>query len=125
VKRFVCAHDCGLVINPGALRGTIAANLIQSLGRTMKEEVTFDRGRVSSVDWSTYPVTRSREVPSQIDIVLLNNPNTASTGAGEASSRPTAAAIANAIFDASGVRVRQVPLTASKIKAALSQVRPV
>jgi CO/xanthine dehydrogenase Mo-binding subunit len=91
----------------------------------MKEEVTFDRGRVSSVDWSTYPVTRSREVPSQIDIVLLNNPNTASTGAGEASSRPTAAAIANAIFDASGVRVRQVPLTASKIKAALSQVRPV
>jgi CO/xanthine dehydrogenase Mo-binding subunit len=120
VKRLVCAHDCGLIVNPGALRGTISANLIQSTGRILKEEVTFDRSNVTSVDWKTYPVARWSDIP-KVEIILLNHPEAPSTGAGEPSSRPTAAAINNAIFDATGVRLRQAPLTAEKIKAAMSK----
>jgi nicotinate dehydrogenase subunit B len=120
VTRFVCAHDCGLIINPEALRGTIAANLIQSMSRGMKEEVTFDRSNVTSVDWTTYPIARAHDIPAQVDIVLINHPELPPSGAGEPSSRATAAAIANAIFDATGVRVRQTPLTPARIKAALS-----
>jgi nicotinate dehydrogenase subunit B len=118
VTRLVCAHDCGLIVNPEALRGTIQANLIQSLGRALKEEVTFDRSRVTSADWNSYPVTRWSDVP-EVEIVLLNHPEIASSGAGEPSSRPTAAAIANAVFDAAGARVRRAPLTAARVKAAL------
>ena len=120
VTRFVCAHDCGLIINPEALRGTIAANLIQSMSRGMKEEVTFDRSNVTSVDWTTYPVARAQDIPTQVDIVLLNHPELPPNGAGEPSSRATAAAIANAIFDATGARVRQTPLTPARIRAALT-----
>jgi nicotinate dehydrogenase subunit B len=118
VKRLVCAHDCGLIVNPDALRGTIQANLIQSMGRALKEEVTFDRSNVTSVDWNTYPVARWVDIP-EIEIVLLNHPESAPTGAGEPSSRPTAAAINNAVFDATGVRIRRVPLTPARVKAAL------
>jgi CO/xanthine dehydrogenase Mo-binding subunit len=119
VKRLVCAHDCGLIVNPEALRGTIQANLVQSLGRTLKEEVTFDKSRVTSVDWNTYPVARWADVP-EIEVVLLNRTDLPSSGAGEPSSRPTAAAIANAVFDAAGVRLRRVPLTPARVKAALA-----
>jgi nicotinate dehydrogenase subunit B len=119
VTRLVCAHDCGLIINPDALRATIAANLIQSLGRTVKEEVTFDRSNVTSVDWNTYRVARMSDVPAVVDIVLLNRPDLPPGGAGEPSSRPTAAAIANAVFDATGARIRQVPLTPARVKSAL------
>jgi CO/xanthine dehydrogenase Mo-binding subunit len=124
VKRLVCAHDCGLIVNPDGLRGVIAANLIQSLSRSLKEEVTFDRSSVTSVDWITYPVARSADVPDQIDIVLLNHPEIAPNGAGEPATRPTAAAIANAIFDATGARVRQAPFTPARIQAALARTRP-
>ena len=123
VTRFVCAHDCGLIINPEALRTTIEANLIQSLGRSLKEEVTFDRSNVTSVDWVTYPVARASDVPDRVEIVLINHPELPSSGAGEPSSRATAAAIANAIFDATGARVRQAPLTPARVKAALGEVR--
>lgn len=119
VKRLVCAHDCGLIVNPDALRGTIQANLIQSTSRALKEEVTFDRSKVTSVDWNTYPVVRWRDVP-KVEVVLLNRPEIAPSGAGEPSSRPTPAAIANALFDATGVRVRRVPLTRARIKSALA-----
>ena len=122
VRRLVCAHDCGLIINPDGLRGTIEANLIQSLSRGLKEEVMFSRDNVTSVDWQTYPVARSLDIPEQVDIVLLNRPELPSAGAGEPASRPTAASIANAIFDATGARVRQAPLTPSRIKAALARI---
>ncbi len=122
VTRFVCAHDCGLIINPEALRTTIEANLIQSLGRSLKEEVTFDRSNVTSVDWITYPVARASDVPDHVDVVLINHPELPSSGAGEPSSRATAAAIANAIFDATGARVRQAPLTPERVKAALDLI---
>jgi nicotinate dehydrogenase subunit B len=123
VTRFVCAHDCGLIINPEALRTTIEANLIQSLGRSLKEEVTFDRSNVTSVDWITYPVARASDVPDHVEVFLINHPELPSSGAGEPSSRATAAAIANAVFDASGARVRQAPLTPARVKAALDAVR--
>jgi CO/xanthine dehydrogenase Mo-binding subunit len=121
VTRIVCSHDCGLIINPDALKSTIAANLVQSLGRTTKEEVMFDRSNVTSVDWNTYPVARASDVPPVVDIVLINRPDLPPGGAGEPSSRPTAAAIANAVFDATGARVRQIPLTPANVKAAMSR----
>ncbi len=123
VTRFVCAHDCGLVINPEALRTTIEANLIQSLGRSLKEEVMFDRSNVNSVDWITYPVARASDVPERVEVVLINHPELPSSGAGEPSSRATAAAIANAVFDATGGRVRQAPLTPPRVKAALAGMK--
>ncbi len=86
----------------------------------MKEEVTFDRSNVTSVDWTTYPIARARDIPAQVDIVLIDHPELPPSGAGEPSSRATAAAIANAIFDATGARVRQTPLTPARVKAALS-----
>jgi CO/xanthine dehydrogenase Mo-binding subunit len=123
VKRFVCAHDCGLIINPVALRTTIEANLIQSMGRCLMEEVMFDRSNVTSVDWRTYPVARASDIPSQVDVVLLNHPELLPNGAGEPSSRNVPAAIANAVFDATGARVRQMPLTPARVKAALAAVQ--
>ena len=124
VRRLVCAHDCGLIINPEALRGTIAANLIQSLSRSLKEEVTFDETRVTSVDWNTYPVARASDIPDRVDIVLIDHQEIAPSGAGEPASRPTAAAIGNAIFDATGARVRRGPLTPERIRAALASLPP-
>jgi nicotinate dehydrogenase subunit B len=122
VTRLVCSHDCGLIINPEGLKSTIAANLVQSLGRTTKEEVLFDRSNVTSVDWNSYRVARASDIPPVVDIVLINRPDLPPGGAGEPSTRPTAAAIANAVFDATGARVRQIPLTPDNVKAALAKV---
>jgi nicotinate dehydrogenase subunit B len=122
VTRLVCSHDCGLIVNPDALKSTIAANLVQSLGRTTKEEVMFDRSNVTSVDWNTYKVARASDVPAVVDIVLINRPDLPPGGAGEPSSRATAAAIANAVFDATGARIRQIPLTPATVKAALAAI---
>ena len=87
VTRIVCSHDCGLIVNPDALKSTIAANLVQSLGRTTKEEVMFDRSSVTSVDWNSYKVARASDVPAVVDIVLINRPDLPPGGAGEPSSR--------------------------------------
>jgi nicotinate dehydrogenase subunit B len=120
ITRFVMAHDCGLVINPLGLTQTLQANVMQTLSRTMTEEVRFDRSNVTSVNWATYPIARMSDLPPQIEIVLLNRPEQPATGAGEAGTRAFAAAVANAIFDATGVRMRQVPFTPAKIRAALA-----
>jgi len=120
VSRFTCAHDCGFVVNPLSLRGTIEANLIQGMSRSMHEAVRFDETRVLSVDWLTYPIADITEIPDSIEIVMLNNrPEARSSGAGEPSTRPVAAAIANALFDATGARLRRVPLTPESVLAAL------
>jgi CO/xanthine dehydrogenase Mo-binding subunit len=120
VRRFTCAHDCGFVINPSNLRGTIEANLIQAMSRAMHEAVRFDATRVLSNDWITYPIVDMTEVPEAIEIVMLNNrPAATARGAGEPATRPVAAAIANALFDAVGVRLRRVPLTPEAILTAL------
>ena len=119
VKRFVCAHECGLIINPDGLTRTIEANLMQSISRTLYEEVAFDRSHVRSVDWTTYPVARAADVPDAVDVVLIDRRDLPPGGAGEPSSRGVPAAICNAIFDATGVRLRRVPFTPARVKAAL------
>ncbi|TMI86958.1 MAG: xanthine dehydrogenase family protein molybdopterin-binding subunit, partial [Bacillati bacterium ANGP1] len=100
ITRLVIAHDCGLIVNPDGLRGTIEANLIQSTSWALKEEVQFDRSGVTSVDWATYPILRTPDAPDTLDIVLINHPDMPPSGAGEPASVATAPAIANAIYDA-------------------------
>ena len=119
VRRVVCAHDCGLVVNPDALRNQIEGSIVQTLSRTLHEEVKFDRSRVTSLDWSSYPILRFPEAPT-IEVALLDHPELPLYGAGEASTAPVAAALGNAVFDATGVRLRTVPLTAERVKAALA-----
>jgi CO/xanthine dehydrogenase Mo-binding subunit len=118
VQQMVVAHDCGLIINPDGLRNQIEGNLIQSLSRALKEEVKFDELRVTSVDWQSYPILTFSEVP-KVELVLINRPDQPALGAGEPATITTAAAVANAIFDATGVRVRQIPFTPERIRAAL------
>jgi hypothetical protein len=119
-KKFTVAHDCGLIINPDGLKHTIEGNIIQGLSRTLWEEVKFDNKTVTSIDWMTYPILDITEIPETIDVVLIDRPNVASSGAGEPSMRPLTAAIANAIFDATGVRIRRVPFTPDRVKQSLS-----
>jgi CO/xanthine dehydrogenase Mo-binding subunit len=120
VRRVTCAHDCGLIINPDGLRNQIEGSILQTLSRTLHEEVKFDRSRVTSVDWASYPLLRFPEAPS-VEVALLNHPDQPPLGAGEASTAPVAAALANAIFDATGVRLRSVPFIAERVKAALTR----
>jgi nicotinate dehydrogenase subunit B len=119
-RKFTVAHDCGQIINPDGLVKCIEGNIVQGVSRTLWEEVTFDRKAVTSVDWLTYPILDITETPGEVDVVLINHKEIAPSGAGEPSIRPVAAAIANAIFDATGVRIRRVPFSPERVKAALS-----
>ncbi len=118
VRRVVCAHDCGLVVNPDALRNQIEGGIVQTLSRALHEEVTFDASRVTSVDWATYPILTFPEVPA-IEVILIDRPTEPLWGAGEASTVPVAAALGNAIFDATAVRLRRAPFTRERVAAAL------
>jgi nicotinate dehydrogenase subunit B len=120
-RKFTVAHDCGLVVNPAGLRATIEGGLVQALSRGLFEEVRFDRNMVTSVDWSTYPILEAGDAPETIDVVLINRPEVAPTGAGEATSRIVPAAVANAFFDATGVRLRRAPMTPASVKEALAR----
>ncbi|HVJ28941.1 MAG TPA: molybdopterin cofactor-binding domain-containing protein, partial [Gammaproteobacteria bacterium] len=119
-RRFFVAHDCGLIINPRGLHGTIEGNVVQGVSRTLFEEVRFDERNVLSVDWATYPILEIGDVPESIEIATINRPEEASGGAGEPAHVTIPAAIANAVFDATGVRIRRLPLTAERVKAALA-----
>jgi nicotinate dehydrogenase subunit B len=118
VPRVTVAHDCGLIINPDALKRVVEGNVCQGLSRTLHEEVQFDTKSVRSVDWLTYPILDITEAPPIVDVVLLNHPEAIATGAGEATMRPIAAAVNNAIFEATGVRLRRAPLNTARIKNA-------
>jgi len=120
-KKFTVAHDCGLIINPEGLRYTIEGNVVHGLSRALFEEVRFDRDRVTSIDWASYPILDIGDTPETIDVVLINHPEIAPTGAGEPTIRVIPAAVANAFFDATGVRLRKVPLTPERVKAALAR----
>jgi len=126
VKRLVCAHDCGLVVNPEGLRRTIEGGMLHSISRALYEEVAFDTEKVLSVDWVSHPTLTHLDAPAQIDVVLVNgdpNPNRPDLphyGAGETSCKPMIAAVANAIFDATGVRMRRVPFRKERVLAALN-----
>jgi CO/xanthine dehydrogenase Mo-binding subunit len=118
-RRFVIAHDCGLIINPMGLRQTIEGNVVQGVSRTLLEEVRFDRDSVKSVDWASYPILEMPDAPESIEIVLIDRPEVAPSGAGEPSIRVIPSALANAVFDATGVRMRKAPLSPERVKAAL------
>ena len=120
-RKFTVAHDCGLIVNPQGLRYTIEGGLVQALSRTLYEEVQFSPDKVKSVDWNSYPILEIKDTPESIDIVLINRPEAPPTGAGEATCRVVPAAIANAFFDATGVRMRQAPLNPARIKTVLSK----
>ncbi len=122
VTKINVAHDCGLIVNPDGLRNQIEGNAVQGTSRTLLEEVKWDDKRVTSLDWLSYPILRFPDVP-EVAIELINRPDVPATGAGEATTYPIAAAIGNAVFDATGVRLRQGPLTAERMKAALQASR--
>jgi CO/xanthine dehydrogenase Mo-binding subunit len=118
IERVCCAHDCGQMINPDAVRAQIEGSILQTISRVMMEEVKFDRSSVVSVDWASYPILRFSDVP-KIEIELVNRPTMPPLGAGEAACAAVGAAIGNAVFDASGARLRTVPFTPERVKAAL------
>ena len=128
-KRLVCAHDCGLVINPESLRHTVECAMLHSLSRTLHEEVQFNTEKVTSVDWSSHPTLTHADTPEKIDVVLVNGdphpnrPDLPPYGGGEAACKPMLAAIANAVYDATGVRIRRIPLRAPRVLAALQAAR--
>lgn len=119
VERVVCAHDCGLMINPDGVRSQVEGAILQTLSRALMEEVKFDRSKVTSVNWASYPILRFSQAP-KIEIALIDRPNEKPVGAGEAACAPVGAALGNAVFDAIGVRLRALPLTPERVKAALS-----
>jgi len=118
VKKIYVVHDCGQIINPNGVRAQIEGNVIQTVSRTMKEEIMFDRGMITSLDWASYPILRFSELPELV-IELIDRPTEKPWGAGEPTSALVSSAIANAIFDATGARVRSVPFKPEKVKAAL------
>ena len=118
VKRLVVAIDVGLVINPDGLINQIEGGAIQSTSWTLKERVRFDAAGVTSLGWEDYPILRFSEIPA-VEVVIVSRPDLPSSGAGEAAQGPTAAAIANALEHALGVRVRDLPLDRERIVAAM------
>jgi CO/xanthine dehydrogenase Mo-binding subunit len=121
VKRIWVANDCGPVSNPDGLRNQIEGGALQGLSRALGEEVTWDDQKITSVDWRTYhSLPLGFEVP-KIETVLLNRPDEEATGAGETSITLIGSAVGNAIFDATGARLRQIPFTPERLKAALAE----
>jgi nicotinate dehydrogenase subunit B len=119
VRDVYVAHDCGLIVNPDGLRNQIEGAVIQGASRALKEQVTFDRSRVTSLDWRTYPIIRFSEIP-EVRITLIDRPDARPLGAGEPATTIVAPAIGNAVFAATGVRLREVPFTPARVKSALS-----
>ena len=120
VSRVCLSHDCGEMVNPDGVANQVEGGVLQTVSRTLMETVTWDRNKVTSVDWATYPIMRFTQVP-KVEIALIDRPGTAAWGAGEPTACAIPAAIANAVFDATGVRLRSVPFTPDKVKAALAQ----
>ena len=110
-RKFTVAHDCGLIVDPEGLRLTIKGGLVQALLRSLYKEASFDQNMMARVDWSSYPILKTRDAPKSINVVLINRPEAASTSAGEATCRVEPAAVANAFFDANVVRLRRAPMT--------------
>jgi nicotinate dehydrogenase subunit B len=119
---WAVAHDCGLIVNPNNLRLVIEGNIIHATSRALYEEVMFSSSMVTSHDWVTYPILLAKDAPRRIDISLINHPEDMPRGAGEPATRPVAAAIGNAVFNATGIRLRRAPLTAARMQAAFAKV---
>jgi nicotinate dehydrogenase subunit B len=118
VLRFSCAIDPGLVVNPDGVKNQVEGGVIQAMSWATKEQVTFDHRIVTSHDWATYPILTFPEIP-EIEVTVIDRRDQPSKGVGEPVTVPVAAAIANAIYDATGARVRELPITPERVKAAL------
>jgi CO/xanthine dehydrogenase Mo-binding subunit len=119
IRRVACAHDCGLMINPDGVKAQVEGNILQTLSRALFEEVKFDRHGVTSADWASYPILTFPDAP-ELEIDLVQRLHEPPLGAGEPAAAPVAAALANAVFDACGARLRSVPFTRDRVKAALA-----
>ena len=118
LKHVVIAADAGQVVNPDGLSNQLEGGFLQAASWTLYEEVNFDTRRITSIDWETYPILSFKSAPT-IETIIVNRPALPFLGAGEASQNPTPAAIANAIYDAVGARLRDIPFTPEKVKARL------
>lgn len=118
VPRFYVAHDCGQIINPDGIRSQLDGNVIQTISRTLMEEVKWDRSMVTTLDWASYPIITFPDIPELV-YDLIDRPNERPWGAGEPSAAVVPSAISNAVFDATGIRLRSIPYTPAKVKAAL------
>jgi nicotinate dehydrogenase subunit B len=118
VLKASCAADAGQIVSPDGLKNQMEGGIVQSTSWTLKEQVTFDRERITSRDWRSYPILTFPEVP-EVAVTLIDRPGEPWLGAGEAAQGPTAAAIANAVAHATGARIRDLPLSPERVKAAL------
>jgi CO/xanthine dehydrogenase Mo-binding subunit len=122
VTRLVSSQDCGPISSPDGMRNQIEGGALQGLSRALGEAVTWDQTKVTSIDWRSYrSLTLGAQVPV-IESVLINRPDKDAMGAGETTITLMAAALANAVFDATGARIREVPFTPARVTAALSNV---
>jgi CO/xanthine dehydrogenase Mo-binding subunit len=122
VKRLVAGVDVGPISNPDGLRNQVEGGTLQGVSRALVEEVTWDEKKVTSTDWGTYPsLSLGFDLP-EVETVLIDRRDVAAMGAGETTITLAAAAIGNAIFDATGARIREVPFTKERVKAALGAV---
>lgn len=119
VTRICLSHDCGEMVNPDGVANQVEGGVLQTVSRTLLETVKWDRAKVLSVDWTSYPIARFPDMP-KVEIALIDRPGTVAWGAGEPTACAIPGAIANAVFDATGVRLRSVPFTPDKVKAALA-----
>jgi nicotinate dehydrogenase subunit B len=118
VKRFYVVQDCGQIINPDGVKNQLEGNMVQTLSRTLKEQVTFNRAAITSLDWGSYPIITFPEIP-EVVIELIDRPTEKPWGAGEPSASVVPGAISNAVFDAVGARLRSVPFLPDKVKTAM------
>jgi len=118
VSNFYIVHDCGQIINPNGVKAQIEGCIIQTVSHTLKEELSFDRSMVTSLDWASYPILTFLEVPD-IEVELIDRPTEKPWGAGEPTTALVSSSISNAVFDATGVRLRSVPFKPEKVRAAL------
>src|SRR5262249_45462466 len=114
VDKFTIAHDCGQIVNPDGLRNQLDGNILQTVSRTLIEELKFDRSRVTSLDWESYPILTFPEMP-EIAVEMIDRPTAAPGGGGEPSASVIPAAISSAEFDVTGVRLRSLPSAAAKV----------
>jgi CO/xanthine dehydrogenase Mo-binding subunit len=117
--RAVAAVDSGQVVNPDGIRNQVEGGILQASSWTLHEAVNFDATRITSSDWSSYPMLRFPELPDNVEVHVIDRPGQPFLGTGEAAQGPTAAAIANALADATGARLRELPLTRGRVKAAI------
>ncbi|CAB3767969.1 xanthine dehydrogenase family protein molybdopterin-binding subunit [Paraburkholderia solisilvae] len=120
IERVVAAIDCGQIVNPDGVRNQIEGGILQTTSWTLYEATAFDTRHITSYDWSTYPIMRFSSVPKRVDVHLIDRPGMPFLGVGEAAQGPAAAVLANAIADATGARIRDLPLAGARLKAALA-----